>query len=262
MAVVTSIAATTQTDLSETAGTPETDPTAGTPRAQTPPAEVPADPADAAVDKPLRKDAALNRERILTAAAEVFAERGLDVSLDDIARHAGLGVGTVYRRFPSKDLLVEALFEQHMEALTTLAESGAEAEDSWEGLVKVITEICSMQATNRGLSEILLSSRFGQGCADRARERLNPAIAKRLERARADGYLRADVVPVDVVIAEFMIGGVAQYTRHVPGAWRRYLEIFIDGLRARPDAGPLSTPPLTSDGLDEAMTCWHPAQRR
>lgn len=218
-------------------------------------------PTAVAGERPLRRDAALNRERILVAAAEVFADRGLDVSLDDIARHAGLGVGTVYRRFPTKDLLVEALFERHMDTLTTLAESAADAENSWDGLVSVLTDACAMQAANRGLREILLSSTYGQGCADRARERLNPAIAKGLERAQADGYLRADIVPVDMIMTEFMIGSVAQYTRHVPDAWRRYLEIFIDGLRARPDATALSTPALTTDDLDEAMLSWRPARR-
>lgn len=218
--------------------------------------------AEAGADgKPLRRDAALNRERILTAAFEVFAERGLDVSLDDIARHAGLGVGTVYRRFPTKDALVEALFDRHMETLIALAETVSEAENSWDGLVAVLTDVCAMQATNRGLREILLSSSYGQGCAARARERLDPVIAKGLERAQKDGYLRTDIVPVDMILTEFMIGGVAQYTRHTPEAWRRYLEIFIDGLRARPDAAPLSTPPLTSDDLDAAMLSWLPPRR-
>jgi len=72
---------------------------------------------DDAVERPLRADAERNRQRILTAAAEVFAERGLDVSLDDIAKHAGLGVGTVYRRFPTEGKLVEALFEDHVDTL-------------------------------------------------------------------------------------------------------------------------------------------------
>jgi AcrR family transcriptional regulator len=207
-------------------------------------------------DRPLRKDAALNRERILVAAAEVFAERGLDVSLDDIARHAGLGVGTVYRRFPTKDALVEALFEQHIDTLTALAESAADDENPWDGLVRVLTDVCAMQATNRGLREILLSSRYGQGCAARARERLNPAIARGLARAQADGSLRADIVPVDMILTEFMVGSIAQYTRHVPDAWRRYLQIVIDGLRAHPDSTPLATPAISHDDLDQAMLSW------
>ena len=191
----------------------------------------------------------------------MFAERGLDVSLDDIARHAGLGVGTVYRRFPTKDALVDALFEQHMNTLTALAETVSDAENSWDGLVEVLTDTCAMQATNRGLREILLSSRYGERCAARAREQLDPAIAKGLERAQKDGYLRTDIVTVDMILTEFMIGSVAQYTRHTPDAWRRYLEIFIDGLRARPDTPPLSTPPLTSEDLDTAMLSWLPARR-
>jgi len=208
--------------------------------------------------RPLRKDAALNRERILTAAAEVFAERGLDVSLDDIARHAGLGVGTVYRRFPTKELLTEALFQQHVNTLTALAEAALTAENSWDGLVTVLTDVCAMQATNRGLREVLLSSNYGENCAAQARDRLKPAIAAALERAQRDGYLRSDIVPVDMILVEFMIGAVAQYTRHAPDAWRRYLHIMIDGLRARPDLGDPQPPAITHEQLDEAMLTWRP----
>src|ERR1043166_6338645 len=85
--------------------------------------------------RPLRVDAARNRERILAAASEVFADRGLDVSLDDIARHAGVGVGTVYRRFPTKEALIEALFDSHLAQLEALAENAVSYADSWDGLV-------------------------------------------------------------------------------------------------------------------------------
>jgi AcrR family transcriptional regulator len=211
--------------------------------------------------RPLRADAARNRERILAAAAEVFADRGLDVSLDDVARHAGVGVGTVYRRFPTKEALVEALFEAHVEALAALAAKAVSYADSWDGLVAVLTEVCELQAGNQGFREILLSTTYGQQTAARARERLAPVIAAALEKARAEGYLRADIVPVDMILIEFMVGGVADYTKHVPGAWRRYLEIVVDGLRARPDLTPPATPPLSSEDLDLSMTKWRPSRR-
>ena len=153
--------------------------------------------ADDAGERPLRRDAERNRQRILTAAAEVFADRGLDVSLDDIAQHAGLGVGTVYRRFPTKEQLVEALFEEHVDTLAEMAESVSYADNSWDGLVTVLTEVCALQAGNRGLREILMSSTYGQGCAARARARVTPAIEKGVRRAQDDGYLRPDIQPVD-----------------------------------------------------------------
>jgi AcrR family transcriptional regulator len=212
-------------------------------------------------DRPLRRDAERNRQRILTAAAEVFADRGLDVSLDDIAKHAGLGVGTVYRRFPTKEQLVEALFEDHVDTLAEMAESVSCADNSWDGLVSVLTEVCAQQAGNLGLREILMSSTYGQGCAARARARVMPAIEKGVRRAQDDGYLRPDIQPIDMVLIEFMIGSVAEYTKQHTDAWRRYLQIVLDGLRARPDVTPSTTPPLTSDELDAAMLCWRPPRR-
>jgi AcrR family transcriptional regulator len=197
----------------------------------------------------------------LVAAGEVFAERGLDVSLDDIARHASLGVGTVYRRFPTKELLVEALFEEHLETLSSVVERAVEAGDPWDGFVTALTEVCTLQANNRGMREILLSSTYGHGCAARARMRLTPAIETALRRAQDAGYLRPDVGRVDMIMIEFMVGGIAQYTKHVPDAWRRYLQIVIDGLRARPDLEVPTVPSLSDDEVDAAMTSWLPARR-
>ena len=211
--------------------------------------------------RPLRADAVRNRERILAAAADVFADRGLDVSLDDVARHAGVGVGTVYRRFPTKEALVEALFEAHVEALAALAEKAASYADSWDGLVAVLTEVCELQAGNRGFRELLLSTSYGRRIAVRARERLAPVVAAALAKAQAEGHLRPDITPADMVLIEFMIGGVADYTKNIPGAWRRYLEIVVEGLRARPDQAPLSTPPPSDEDLDESMTKWRPSRR-
>jgi AcrR family transcriptional regulator len=214
-----------------------------------------------AAEKPLRRDAERNRQRILAAAAEMFAARGLDVSLDDIAHHAELGVGTVYRRFPTKQLLVDALFEEHLETLAAVVEEAAAAENPWTGFVDALTEVCRLQASNRGMREVLLSSAYASECAATARDRLTPPIETALRRAQEAGYLRTDVGRIDLIMIEFMIGGVAQYSRHVPDAWRRYLQIVIDGLRARPDQGPLAQPSISEDEMDEAMMAWLPSRR-
>ncbi len=228
-----------------------------------PPADsaAPADTDQPPAERPLRRDAERNRQRILVAAAEVFADRGLDVSLDDVAHHAELGVGTVYRRFPTKQLLVEALFEEHLATLASVVERAAAAEDPWEGFVGALTEVCTLQANNRGMREILLSSAYGSGCAATARMRLTPAIETALHRAQDAGYLRPDVGRIDMVMIEFMIGGIAQYAKHVPDAWRRYLQIVIDGLRARPDLPTLAVPAVSEDEMDEAMMSWLPSRR-
>ena len=87
--------------------------------------------------RPLRRDAERNRQRILEAAAEVFTERGFAATLDDVARHAGVGVGTVYRRFPDKAALADALFDERIDALVTLAEQARDEPDAWAALVGV-----------------------------------------------------------------------------------------------------------------------------
>src|SRR3954470_8632559 len=102
-------------------------------------------------ERPLRRDAERNRRRILRAAGEVFAERGLGVTMDDIAERADVGVGTVYRRFPEKELLVEALFEDRVEELVSLAQQALAEADPWEALVGFLERGQALQASNRGL---------------------------------------------------------------------------------------------------------------
>src|SRR4051794_35342921 len=103
----------------------------------------------------LRADAAQNRERILTAAAELFAERGLQVSLNDIAHHAGVGVGTAYRRFANKEAVIDALFEERLEAVATVAKEALADSDPWHGLVAFLERSLEMQFGDRGLNQIL-----------------------------------------------------------------------------------------------------------
>ena len=146
--------------------------------------------------RPLRADAARNRERILVAAGEVFAERGLDATLDDIARHAGLGVGTVYRRFPSKEELVEALFEQAVHEVVALAEKAEAMEDSWEGLVWFLEQATEMQAEDLGLRDVVLHSGYGRERVAMARNSIVPAVTRLVERAqRTDTFGRTSCRP-------------------------------------------------------------------
>src|SRR3954454_7533369 len=116
-------------------------------------------------ERPLRADAERNRQRIIAAAASVFAERGLDVSLDEIAHAAGVGIGTVYRRFPDKDALIDALFEAKIDRAVALADTALEIEDPWEGFTTFMRGMCRMQAEDRGFKEALL-------VGDRGRERV------------------------------------------------------------------------------------------
>ena len=102
-------------------------------------------------DRPLRADAERNRRRILAAARQLFAARGLGVSLDEIAAEAGVGVGTVYRRFPDRDLLIDALFEERIDEIAQAARDALEHDDPWEGFAWFLHEAAGLQAPDRGL---------------------------------------------------------------------------------------------------------------
>jgi AcrR family transcriptional regulator len=206
--------------------------------------------------RPLRADAARNRERILAAAAEVFAERGLDATLDDIAHHAGLGVGTVYRRFAGKEELIEALFEQAVHEVVVLAEKAEAMDDSWEGLVFFLERATEMQAQDLGLRDVILHSGYGRERVAVARSSIVPVVTRLIVRAQRDGHLRKDFVASDVPVIELMLSAVSVYTSTLaPDLWRRYLAIVLDGLVAeRSDSRDLPAEP-THAVIEEAMSC-------
>jgi AcrR family transcriptional regulator len=218
--------------------------------------------------RPLRADAERNRRRILAAAAEVFAKRGLEAGLDEIARHAGVGTGTVYRRFPDKALLIDALFESRINDLLELAEAALALEDPWDGLVHFLEGAIEMQQADRGLKELL----FGDGCAPGATssrfagkmQALLPTISAIVERAQASGQLRADVSFTDLAVIQFMLHGVGAFAAAVePDLWRRQLGLLLDGLRTeRTSATPLPLVPLTVDQLQIMCLPSAPQPRR
>jgi AcrR family transcriptional regulator len=211
------------------------------------------------VERPLRRDAERNRRRILEAATEVFAARGLGVTMDEIAEHAGVGVGTVYRRFPQKELLIEALFEDRIEELVTLAQEALAEDDPWQALIGFLESAQALQASNRGVKELVLSTAHGRDRVARVRERLAPLGLQLIERAQAAGQLRPDVEVTDLPLIQVMLGGIVDFTRDVePEAWRRLFAIIVDGLRAREPLTPLEVPALRSDQVDDAMRGWKP----
>ncbi|WP_410623047.1 TetR/AcrR family transcriptional regulator [Amycolatopsis sp. cmx-8-4] len=218
------------------------------------------DASPAAPARPLRRDAELNRRRILQAAREVFGRRGLEATLDDIAHHAGLGVGTVYRRFPSKEHLVEAMFAERMEEIGDLAADALKAEDAWEAFVSFTWKAAELHSTDRGLREIMLSNKFGHEHVADAKARMVPLITQLVERAKAAGGLRADFSPTDIPLLHMMVGSVVEFTCAVdPSLWRRCLGMLLDGLRAEPGkATELPHPPLDEQEIDEAMCSWRP----
>jgi AcrR family transcriptional regulator len=213
--------------------------------------------------RPLRRDAERNRQRILRAARTVFAERGLAVTMDEIARRAGVGVGTVYRRFPDKDLLIEALFDQRIDELVALAEAARDHADPFAGLAQFLDSFLAVQAADRGLKDVLLGTPRGESRVAHARDRIAPVVDELVARARAGGDLRGDVAPSDLALIQFMLAAVIDYTHEVDReVWRRLLGIVVDGLAARRDApSPLPRPPLDEADLDRAMAAWRTLRR-
>src|SRR6201996_6894518 len=136
------------------------------------------DPQVSEPERPLRKDAERNRRRILRAAADVFTERGLEATLDDVAREAGVGVGTVYRRFPDKAALADALFEERIDMLAGLATEAYAADDPWAGLAGFMEAAAEMLSTDKGLRQILMFAPYGHKRVGYARSRMRPAIGK------------------------------------------------------------------------------------
>jgi len=211
----------------------------------------------------LRADAERNRQRILAAAAELFTERGLEPSLDDVARHAGVGVGTVYRRFPDKASLADALFDERIDALVALAEQAQAEPDAWTALVSFLERSAEMLVSNRGLRQILMFAAEGHDRGICARDRMRPAIESLIKRAQADGKVRADLRPTDVPMIEFMIAAAAEYAWQVrPTVWRRYLALILDALRPASASGrALPEPELSADEMAEVMHS-NPLSRR
>jgi AcrR family transcriptional regulator len=209
----------------------------------------------ASSDRPLRRDAQRNRERILEAAAELFARKGLDVTLDEVARCAGVGVGTVYRRFPDKEELIDALFEDRIGEIAAFAQEALAASDPWKGLVRFFERACAQHTANRGLQQVIFSTVHGQQRVAAARERIAPLVIEMLRRAQEAGALRADVEPTDVPLVQFMVGAVAHYAGEVDSElWRRMLTIVLDGLRAqRRRPTPLPVPALSEEQFELAM---------
>lgn len=195
---------------------------------------------------PLRRDAQRNRERIIEAAGEVFATRGFAATLDDVAHHAGVGVGTVYRRFPTKEELIEAVFTDRLEDLVTLAEESLVAESAWDGLIGFLRTSARWHAADRGLRDAALS--MGEQYFKQAGEQIVPLLEQLTERAHAEGTLRPDVSFRDLPIIMAMVTEMAQRTEGCrPGLYERYLELVIDGLRAGADNGDLGVTPTETD---------------
>ena len=195
-----------------------------------------------------RSDARRNRERLVAAARELFASAGLDVPAREVARQAGVGVGTLYRHFPTRDDLVDAVLGEAFESFVGAAEAAVADPDPWHGFTGFVEEALALHARNRGLRDVVETQARGRQHADAMRRRIRPLIAQLVERAQEQGSLRADFTPQDVSMIFWASDRVIELGGDVaPEAWRRHLGFVFDGLRS--DAAT----PLPQESLTQAQ---------
>jgi AcrR family transcriptional regulator len=193
------------------------------------------------VDRALRADARRNRQAVIAAAKKLFADQGLDAQMPDVAKAAKVGVGTVYRHFPTKDDLIAALVAERFRRLAEKARECLEMRDEWEGLADFIRFSAQIQADDRGLCEVMGSRPEVMDAAARAAG-LRDLCERLVEQAQRSGELRRDLTWEDIPMIACGLGRITQATAGpATGRWPRLVEIILDGLRA-PGSGKLPRP--------------------
>ncbi|WP_296606279.1 TetR/AcrR family transcriptional regulator [Nocardioides sp.] len=196
----------------------------------------------------LRKDAQRSRRLVLEAAKDLFAARGVDVGFDEIARSAGVGVGTVYRRFPCREALVEELFAEKLERVKRLAAAALDIDDPWEALVWFCEHCIGEQQCDRGLTQVLAVTDVDADRLGGLREEIGAAVDDVVRRAQEAGLVRADLAYADLAITLHVLSRMRVEGSEV---WRRYLALFLSSIRAQPGQDPLPGPSPTFATVEE-----------
>lgn len=196
-----------------------------------------------AATAPLRLDAERNRLRILDTARELFARDGIDIAMTEIARQAGVGPATLFRRFPTREDLVVAVFDAKMSEYADAVTAALEDTDPWHGFCAYVERVCEMQADDRGFMQVLVHRFPGSARFEAERDRGYAGFVEVIARAKTAGRLREDFVPEDLVLVLMANAGVAGAMRsHAPHAWRRLVGFLLQSFDARA-ARPLPDPP-------------------
>jgi AcrR family transcriptional regulator len=190
-------------------------------------------------ERPQRADARRNRERVVAAARAVFGEHGREAQMDDVARRAGVGVGTVYRHFPTKQALLAALIVDAFDRIAAEARRALDEPDAWEALTRVLWFSAENLAVDRALSEAMASDLEFPAGATAGQTSLQESVAELMRRAQEAGDLRADAVLDDIPMLMCGVGMGRIKEHRCNEAWRRHLAIVIDGLRASSASGTL-----------------------
>jgi AcrR family transcriptional regulator len=209
----------------------------------------------------LRADAQRNRERIIDAAREVFAEQGLDASLNEVARRAGVGVATLFRRFPTREDLITATFADPMAEYAALIETALADPDPWHGFCGYVRAVCSMQAGDRGFTDVLTQSFPTAKEFEARRDHAFRRFTELITRAKQAGGLREDFVAEDLPMLLMANAGVVAATAGAaPETSPRLVEYLIQAFSA-PAIGPLPDPP-TPRRMYRALRRLHAKDRR
>jgi AcrR family transcriptional regulator len=206
----------------------------------------------------LRADAERNRQALISAARDAFRERGLSVALDEIARRAGVGNATLYRRFPTRGDLISAVFVDRLADYLEVVEEALRASDPWIGFRNYVQRLCAMQAEDHGFADLLTirPADDGDEAFEAVRMRAQQGFFALVERAQAHGSLRADFVPEDfVVLLMANVGVIRRTTQDAPASSPRLVAMWLDGVHQ--SAATPAPPPPTRDSTIAAMrTGW------
>jgi AcrR family transcriptional regulator len=192
----------------------------------------------------LRVDAERNRVALLAAAREVFAEQGLEAPLEEIALRAGVGIATLYRRFPSRGQLVAAALVDKIAQYAEAAEQALAIPDPWAGFASFVERICELQADDRGLSDLLSMTLPTDDRIEQLRKIANQRVARLVARAKATGRLRQEFVAEDLLVLLVANASVVHVTRQdAPEAWRRFVGLMLDAFGQTRESSALPAPP-------------------
>ncbi|MFE7562832.1 TetR/AcrR family transcriptional regulator [Kitasatospora sp. NPDC057500] len=204
---------------------------------------------------PSRRDARRNRELLVEAAHEVFGEQGLEAPLDVIARRAGVGNATLYRHFPTRAALVDAVFRDPLADTMAVGERARTAPDAWVALTGYLDAVFTVLAADRGTNDLMTTRLQGVESLDSVHAHNRRTLELLLERGRAEGSVRPDATVEDVLFLLAALGRAVPALTAAASAesWRRPLALLVDGLRAAPATSPLPEPALTPDQLHAAL---------
>jgi AcrR family transcriptional regulator len=213
----------------------------------------------------VRADARRNRAAALAAAEAVYAEHGVEVSLNEIARRAGIGNATLYRHFPTREDLLFEVYAGHLERYCAIAEQAARADDPVDALRDCVTATCALQATNRGLADLLASLQPMSAHVEDLRRRHHGAIATVFRRAVAGGEVRADLSPVDLAVLLIANAGLIHRTiDEAPRSSARLVALWLAGVTGHEDVGlpPAPTEPQIRRALKDSGVSRSAGSRR